>query len=61
MSLGGDLVPAMVIGRIICPDGKTTGTYSDDLMLNTMIYNVEFPDGQVKEYSTNIIAENMLS
>ena len=28
---------------------------------NTMIYEVEFPDGQIKEYSANIIAENMLS
>ena len=25
-----------------------------------MIYDVEFPDGQIKEYSANIIAKNML-
>eukprot|EP00957_Ditylum_brightwellii_P091079 6934215-Ditylum_brightwellii.AAC.1 len=30
-------------------------------MMNTMIYNVEFPDGQVHEYVANIIAENMLT
>jgi hypothetical protein len=26
-----------------------------------MIYEVEFPDGQLREYAANIIAENMLS
>eukprot|EP00957_Ditylum_brightwellii_P112913 8609862-Ditylum_brightwellii.AAC.1 len=30
-------------------------------MMNMMIYDVEFPDGQVREYATNIIAENMLT
>eukprot|EP00957_Ditylum_brightwellii_P117609 8969801-Ditylum_brightwellii.AAC.1 len=30
-------------------------------MMNTMIYDVEFPDGQVCEYATSIIAENMLA
>ena len=29
--------------------------------LNSIIYDVEFPDGQVKEYAANIIAENMLT
>ena len=26
-----------------------------------MIYEVEFPDGQLKEYAANVIAENMLT
>ena len=30
-------------------------------MLNSVVYEVEFPDGQVKEYSANTIAENMLT
>jgi hypothetical protein len=30
-------------------------------MLNSIIYEVEFPDGQVKEYAANVIAENMLT
>ena len=38
-----------------------TGTYHDNPFLNTVTYNVEFPNGQVKEYDTNIIAENMLT
>ena len=38
-----------------------SGTYHDNPILNTMIYDVEFPDGEVREYSANIIAENMYS
>lgn len=30
-------------------------------MLNSMVYEVEFPDGVVKNYSANMIAENILS
>ena len=30
-------------------------------MLNSIIYEVEFPDRQVKEYSANMIAKNMLT
>ena len=30
-------------------------------MLNTVIYEVEFPDGQVNDYAANVIAENMLT
>ena len=26
-----------------------------------MVYDLEFPDGTIKEYSANIIAENMLT
>ena len=37
------------------------GTYDDNPFLNTIIYDVEFPDGQVKDYAANVIAENMLT
>ena len=50
-----------VARRSLDADGRMTGTYHDNPFLNTIIYDVEFPDGQVKEYSTNIIAENMLT
>eukprot|EP00957_Ditylum_brightwellii_P061939 4700617-Ditylum_brightwellii.AAC.1 len=30
-------------------------------MLNSTIYEVGFPDGEVKEYTANAIAENMLT
>ena len=29
--------------------------------LNTTIYDVEFPDGEIREYCANVIAENMYS
>lgn len=28
-------------------------------LLNSILYDVSFPDGQIKQYSANIIAENM--
>ena len=28
--------------------------------MNSMIYDVEFPDGQIKEYAANVISENIL-
>eukprot|EP00957_Ditylum_brightwellii_P007271 552840-Ditylum_brightwellii.AAC.1 len=39
----------------------TAGSYHDNPMLNSTIYKVEFPDREVKEYATNVIAENMLT
>ena len=47
--------------RAIGADGRTIGTYDDNPLLNTMVYEVEFPDGQIKEYSANLIVENMLT
>jgi hypothetical protein len=38
-----------------------TGSYDNNPFLNSMIYEVEFPDGQMKEYAANITAENMLT
>ena len=35
--------------------------YDDNPALKSIIYNVEFPDGTIKEYAANVIAENMLS
>jgi hypothetical protein len=52
---------ARVIGRSVGPDGQTTGTYHKNPILNLIVYDVEFPDGEVKEYAANIIAENLLS
>ena len=47
--------------RSLDADGRMTGTYHDNPFLNTITYDIEFPDGQVKEYGANIIAENMLT
>ena len=59
MNLGDDLTRGTVKRRAAGADGKAIGTYDDNSMLNTMVYEVEFPDGQVKEYAANLIAENM--
>ena len=40
-------------------DGNIVGTYDDNPILNTIVYDVEFPDGAVKQYAANVIAENM--
>ena len=48
-----------VAQRILDEDGKLVGTYSDNSMLNTLIYDVEFHDGATKPYAANIIAENI--
>ena len=50
---------AKVIGRTVDSDGRTIGTYNDNPIINTLVYDVEFPDGEVKEYAANTIAENL--
>ena len=59
--LGEEMVTGKVTQRTIGPDRKVTGTYDNNPYLNSIMYDVEFPDGQVKEYAPNIIAENMLT
>jgi hypothetical protein len=55
------LQTAKVKQRSIGPDGNITGEYHDNPILNTIVYDVEFPDGTIKEYAANMIAENMLT
>ena len=43
------------------PDRNIIRKYDNTPNLNSVMYEVEFIDGQVKEYGANIIAENMLS
>ena len=50
-----------VARRPLDADGRMTGTYHDNPFLNTITYDVEFSNGQVKEYGANIMAENMLT
>eukprot|EP00957_Ditylum_brightwellii_P119803 9140705-Ditylum_brightwellii.AAC.1 len=39
--------------RALGPHGRTAGSYHDNPMLNSLVYKVEFPDGEVKEYAAN--------
>ena len=58
---GDKMAMGKVAGQSLDADVRTTGTYHDNPFLNTITYDVEFPDSQVKEYGANIIAENMLT
>jgi len=58
---GDDMKPARVRKQSRDQDGNVIGTYSAQPFLNTAVYDVEFPDGAVKQYSANVIAENMYS
>jgi hypothetical protein len=61
LQLGDKMSIGKVSQRAIGPDGRTVGSYDDNPYLNSVVYEVEFPDGQVKEYAANVIAENMLT
>ena len=56
-----EMAMGKVARRSLDADGRTTGTYHNNPFLITITYDVEFPDGQIKEYGANIIAENMLT
>jgi hypothetical protein len=58
---GEEYVTCKIFGRATGPDGKTYGKYDENPCLNSVMYEVEMPDGQVKEYCANVIAQNMLA
>ena len=52
---------AKVIGQSATDSGDPIGSYDVNPLLNSILYDVEFDDGEIKQYSANIIAENMYS
>ena len=54
-----DMKSARVVGRSKDVDRNIIGAYSDDPILNSISYDVEFPDGEIKKCSANVIAESM--
>ena len=52
---------AKILCRLLDPTGWSVGTYHKNPILNTLLYDVEFPDREVKEYSANVIAEKLIS
>ena len=58
---GEDMRLAKVVQRSLDSDGKVTGNYNNIPVLNTMLYDVMFPDGTIKPYLANIIAEHILN
>ena len=58
---GEEYQTAKVMSRFKDVNGNIVGGYDDNPLLNTMVYDVEFPDGEIREYAANVIAENILS
>ena len=57
----GDLIHTVkVIVRLVAPKGAMEDSYDKNPMLNSLLYDVEFPNGQVKEHSDNVAAENVM-
>ncbi len=61
--LPGDNGESMVLARVKDRkrdhDGKLIGASNPNPILSTAVYNVETPDGNIQEYSANIIARNL--
>ena len=57
----GELRSGRVKERARDEDGQFTGNANANPFLDTRKYVVEFPDGEVSEYTANIIAENMIA
>ena len=49
------MVTGKVTQRTIGPDRQVTGTYDNNPYLNSIIYNVEFPDGQIKSMQPTLL------
>ena len=47
--IGDGISLGKVKQRSLAPDGTTTGEYSEDPFMNSILYEVEFPDKQVRE------------
>ena len=47
--------------RVRDNEGNAVGVSTENILTNTSLYEVEFPDGHVEELQYNIIAENMMS
>ena len=52
---GEEFKSAKVIGRSKDDNGNVVGKYDDNPLLNTMTYNVEFSDREMREYRANVI------
>ena len=49
-----------MIKRSVDSDVKVIGNYNELPILNTMLYDVQFPDGSINPYSANLISKNIL-
>jgi hypothetical protein len=52
---------AKVISRKRDHDGQPVGRSNRNPILDTRVYEVEFPDGTISEHSANVLAEALYS
>jgi len=57
----GEFKTGRVTERARDADGQVTGEANSNPLLDTRKYTVEFPDGEVTEFTANIIAESMIA
>ena len=58
---GNEMRYVKVKKKSLIPDVQTTGSYDENPMLNSIIYEIKFEDGHVKKYSKKSIADNILT
>ena len=51
---------AKVLLQSVYKNVKVIGNHNKNLLLNTLVYDVEFPYSAVKKYAANVIAEKKL-
>jgi hypothetical protein len=57
--IGNEIRSGKVVRRNRQLDGTLRGRANANSMLDTITYEIEFPDGRSDEYTANVIAENM--
>ena len=61
LPVNGELIEGIVKSRKQTSDGKLlVGKSNNNPLLDTRIYNVEFPDGGMEEFTTNTIIESLI-
>ena len=58
---GDETVIGKVARRALGHDGTVTGRHDENPILNSIVCDVEFPDGQIKECAADVLSENLLS
>ena len=61
LSSGDPMLRAVVKTRKRDADGSLIGKANANPLLDTRLYEVEFPDGDIREYAANVIAESIYS
>ena len=56
---GEELLATKVICRKLDENGKVMGKHSDNLILNTLRYDIELSDRTIRPYTANVIADNI--